>query len=52
MSRIVQARCQGCHRTGGVAPFAFEERDDIDFAYPTRTLFIEHGGAVPGPEAA
>ncbi|ULQ48070.1 mechanosensitive ion channel family protein [Flagellatimonas centrodinii] len=24
----------------------------IDFAYPTRTLFIEHGGAVPGPEAA
>jgi peroxiredoxin len=28
-SRIVQRRCEGCHRTGGVAPFALETFDQV-----------------------
>jgi thiol-disulfide isomerase/thioredoxin len=29
ISRIVQSNCVGCHRTGGVAPFSLESRDDL-----------------------
>ncbi len=29
VSRIVQANCQDCHRSGGIAPFSLESRDDV-----------------------
>lgn len=30
ISRIVQANCQECHRTGGVAPFALETYEEVN----------------------
>ncbi len=30
ISRLVQANCQQCHRTGGVAPFALETAEQIE----------------------
>lgn len=53
VSRLVQDRCQACHRGGGPAPFALETADDLRgrkgmVAYVTAHGIMPPWGAAPG----
>lgn len=47
VSRIVQAHCQDCHRTGGVAPFTFEGYESVARRATTIAAVLEDGSMPP-----
>jgi len=47
VSRIVQAHCQDCHRTGGVAPFAFESYESVAKRATTIAAVLADGSMPP-----
>lgn len=47
ISRIVQAHCQDCHRSGGVAPFAFDSYESVAKRAKTILAVLEDGSMPP-----
>ena len=46
---ILQAKCQGCHRVGGIAPFAFRTRGDVKTWAPVIATAVRTGLMPPWP---
>jgi len=46
---IMQAKCQGCHRVGGIAPFAFATRQDVEDWAPVIGTAVRSGLMPPWP---
>ncbi len=47
ISRLVQANCQECHRTGGVAPFALETYEQVTAKSGQMKKMVERGAMPP-----
>jgi hypothetical protein len=47
VSRIVQAHCQDCHRSGGAAPFAFDSYESVAKRATTIAAVLEDGSMPP-----
>ena len=49
---IMQAKCEGCHRIGGIAPFAFRTRQDVKDWAPVIGTAVRSGLMPPWPPGA